>query len=362
MLGRRRPLKRLIAVAGTGCLFALAACGGASSSPSSGGKTHVTMFIWAGSHQGDVPRAVVKQYLAEHPDVQIDFVESNNTVTYPKMAAAKKTTPNDNYVDFGFFNASTFAQGEVDKMWEPLDKNAVPNLSHVLPAYLPSGDLGAGYQTTLSGLIYNKDKVSTPPTSWTDLWNPKYKGEVSIFDYQWIPLVVAARLNGGDENNIDPGFKVWAQHADQIKALVSSNDQLKNLLVSGDATLGYWWSSITQVWMDEGAPFGFAVPAEGAVAFPSYLATVTNLSPKQKKVAEDIINLLLEPKNAGEYGRLTGAIPLTDDAELTAAQKSDPNLQLSLVEKAMQLDWGTMARSDASWRKRWDTEVKAHMR
>jgi putative spermidine/putrescine transport system substrate-binding protein len=320
------------------------------------------MFIWAGSHQGDVPRAVVTKYLAEHSDVKIDFVESNNTVTYPKMAAAKKTTPKDNYVDFGFFNASTFAQGVVDHMWEPLDAKSVPNIAHVLPPYVPKGNLAAGYQTTLSGLIYNKDKVSEAPSSWTDLWNPKYKGKVSVFDYQWIPLVIAARLNGGSETNIDPGFKVWSQHGDQFKALVNSNDQLKNLLVSGDANLGYWWSSITQVWIDEGAPFGFAIPKEGAVAFPAYLATVTQLSPKQKKVAQDIINLLLEPQNAGEYGRLTGNIPLTDNAKLTDAQKSDPNLQLSLAEKAIQLDWGTMATQDATWRKRWDTEVKTHMR
>lgn len=324
----------------------------------SDGKVHLTMFIWAGSHQGDVPRQVVKNYLATHENVEIDFVESNNTVTYPKMVAAKRTTPDDNYVDFGFFNASTMAQGDVDGMWDALDPQAVPNMANVLPDYQRPGNHGVGYQASVIGMLYNKEKVSTPPSSWSALWDPKYRGRITTFDYQWQALVLAARLSGGGEKNIDPGFETWSKNAEQFKALVNSNDQLKNLLVTGDAWMAPWFSAIADDWIDEGAPLGFTVPKEGAIAFPTYLATVTNLTDAQKKVAHDIINLLLEAQNARKYGELTSSIPLVDNSGLKPKNKFQ---RLDVAEKAMQFDWGEIAKQDAKWRKRWDREVKSQL-
>jgi len=325
------------------------------------GPVSLTMFVWAGSNQNVVPEAVVRQYEKDHPNVKINIVESNNTVTYPKMIAAKKTTPDQNYVDFGFFNASTFAQGDVDGMWEPLNLSKIPNSRHVLPEYIPSNHSGLGYQNTIMGLAYNTKDVPAPPTSWTELWSSKNVGKVTTFDYQWEALVVAARLNGGSEKDIQPGFDIWSKHAKNFTALVSSNDQLQNLLVTGDAWYAPWFQSITAGWTAAGAPLGYVTPKEGAIAFPAYLCTVTNLTPDQRFVAYDVINQLLEPENAGRYGELTSSIPLTDNAKLSDAQKSNPDLQLSVARNAMQFDWATIAKNNTAWTAEWNSEVKANM-
>ncbi|TMR05012.1 extracellular solute-binding protein [Actinomadura soli] len=355
--------RRLLGLAGgAAAAMALGGCGSLGGGGSKDGKLHLNMFIWAGSNQGVLPREVVKQFLAENPEVSIDFVESNNTVTYPKMVAAKKTTPDDNYVDFGFFNASTFAQGVEDEMWDALNPSAVPNMSHVLKPYQVKDNMGAGYQLTVAGLLHNKKVAPASPTSWKALWDPAFAGKVAVFDYQWIPLVLAARLNGGSETQIDAGFKVWAEHASQFKALLNSNDQLLNLMSSGDAALSYWWYGISKDWIKGGAPFEYVTPAEGAVSFPAYLAMVSNLNSEQKDVAQQIINRLLDAKNAGRYADLTGTIAATDNAVLTERQKKDPALQPEVGQKAMQFDWGAIASQDAEWRKRWDSEVKSRMK
>src|SRR5919199_300979 len=93
----------------------------------SGDKVKVTFFIWAGSNQGVVPREVADAYMKSHPNVEIEYLESTNAATYPKMVAAKKTTPDQPLVQFGFFNAATVDQGVVDDMWEPIDLAHVPN-------------------------------------------------------------------------------------------------------------------------------------------------------------------------------------------------------------------------------------------
>ena len=71
---------------------------------------------------------------------------------------------------------------------------------------------GIGFIAT--GLAYNKDVFAKngwqAPTSWNDLADPKYKGKVVIppitNGYGLLTLVMQARINGGGEDKIDPGF------------------------------------------------------------------------------------------------------------------------------------------------------------
>jgi putative spermidine/putrescine transport system substrate-binding protein len=183
-----------------------------------------------------------------------------------------------------------------------------------------------------------------------------------MFDYDNRMLVIAAKLNGGGEDNIDPGFQVWSENAKNFRALVDSNDAVKNLLVSGDAWVAPWFSGLSYVWMREGAPLGFAIPKEGTIGFPLYLAMVKGVTPAQKAVCEDLLNELMSPANAGRYGKLTFAVPLVKNAELDEEQKKDPLLNAELAATSIALDYGSIALDAADWRERWDREVKFKLR
>ena len=324
--------------------------------------TEITFFIWAGSNQGVIPMEVIDTYKAAHSDVKINILESNNTITYPQMVAAKRTTPNDPLVHCGFFNVDSITKGDAEGMWDTMDVAQIPNMANVLESFRRPEDRGVGYQMSGIGLLYNKNAVSTPPTSWADLWSEEYRGRVTMFDYDTRALAIAARLNGGDEHDIDPGFKVWAEHADNFRALVDSNDAVKNLLVSGDAWVAPWFSSLSNVWIEEGAPLGFAVPEEGAIAFPVYLSIVNGADEAETKVCSDLINTLLEPGNAGRYGEMTFSIPVVANAEMSPEQASNPMLNLELAEKSVLLDYGYIGQMTPEWRQRWDREVKINMR
>ncbi len=350
-------MKRLAAIAAA--LLGSAASIGASQAQE---PVEITFFIWAGSNQGVVPMEVIEAYKQEHPEVTINILESNNAITYPKMVAAKRTTPDNPLVNCGFFNVDSMTKGDVDGMWASIDPAAVPNIEKVLPAFRRPDDKGVGYQMSGIGILYNKDKVSEPPTSWSVMWSPESKGKVTMFDYDTRMMAIAARLNGGDEFNIDPGFQVWGEHAENFRALVDSNDGVKNLLVSGDALYAPWFSSLATVWIKEGAPLAFAVPEEGAIAFPIYLTMVEGSTDAQKKVCTDLLNTLLEPANAGKYGQLTNSIPVVEGAEMTEEQKASPSLNIEMADKSILLDYGHIGRMTSEWRQRWDREVKFKMR
>jgi putative spermidine/putrescine transport system substrate-binding protein len=322
----------------------------------------ITFFIWAGSNQGVVPMRVIEAYRQANPRVQIDILESNNVLTYPRMVAARRTTPNNPLVHCGFFNVDSITKGDPEGMWTAFDPAAVPNMANIVEGFVRPQRRGIGYMMSGIGILYNRNAMATPPTSWTDLWNPANRQRVTMFDYDQRMMAIAARLNGGNEDNPDPGFRIWSQNARNFRALVDSNDAVKNLLASGDAWMAPWFTSISSVWIEEGAPFAFAVPREGLIAFPLFLAMVDGVTPAQRAVCQDLVNTLLAPDNAGEYGRLTRNIPLVSNAVLTEEQRINPMLNPAVARNAIQLDYNLLGEVASEWRERWDREVKFRMR
>ena len=57
-------------------------------------KVKLVHFVWVGGGQQVVPREVIPEYMKTHPNVEIEFYEGTNAVTYPKMVAAKQADPN----------------------------------------------------------------------------------------------------------------------------------------------------------------------------------------------------------------------------------------------------------------------------
>ncbi len=354
-----RPSTRLWLVLALALAATLAAGLVASRPAPAAAKVKLTMFIWAGANQGVVPREVVARYLKTHPDVEIEFWESTNAATYPKMLAAKQANPNAPLVNFGYFNVDLSNRGDTDDMWVPMDPARIPAVAKLPPGLRRPGNRGLGFSVSHVGLMYNKNLVKDPPTSWTALWDPKWQGKVTFFDNNFVPLVLAARLNGGSEQSVDPGFRLWTEHARNIRALPTTNDALKNILVTGEAQIAPWFAGIWKFWADEGAPLGFVNPKEGAIAFPLYLQIVKGSTPEQIKVAEEIISELMTPENNSRDAQLTNKIPAFPTA--TLAQHMDPAFNPKVIESAIWLDWAVMGQKASEWRSRWEKEVKSRM-
>ena len=80
-------------------------------------------------------------------------------------------------------------------------------------------------------------QVKTPPTSWADLWKPEYKGNVGITNLNstlgtgW--LVEIARMHGGSEANVEPGFKAIEALKPNLAAVAANPGQLATLFQQG---------------------------------------------------------------------------------------------------------------------------------
>ncbi|MEA2513757.1 MAG: putative spermidine/putrescine transport system substrate-binding protein [Thermomicrobiales bacterium] len=365
LLAERSRRALLKGVGGAGLSLAgLTAFGGGPTAAQS--EIDTTMFVWVGSNQGVVPREVREQYLKEHPGTTIELLEGTNAETYPKIKASLQMTPDDPLVNFGFFNIDATTKGTLDDVWLPLDKTKVPNLDNILDPYRRPNDIGVFWGLSGIGLVYHKEEVNPPPTSWADLWDPKYKGRVAFWDapaWSFNGLVAAARLNGGSEDNIEPGLKLYADAAKSghIHSLYNANDQLRQLMVSGEVVISVFFKGIMAPWEQEGAPIGYVVPKEGQIAFPLGLQMVRGSDQGQQDVAQDMINRLLDKETLRRYCNLTAAIPAGKDIKLDPPWDTDPAYQEEAIANAMQLDWAKIAEHNDEWTEMWNRDVVANL-
>lgn len=332
----------------------------ASAGAAKSSQIHLNFLVFQGPAQDTAARAVVAAYEKTHPNVSVSITAGSNAVEYPKMFAAHQTTPSQPLYNIVYLNPQTIAQGELDHMWLSLHVKQMKYTSQLFRMYRRPGYRGVPVGVGLVGLLYNTQAVKQPPTSWTDLWaNQTYKNKVTLFNYLWPynGLVMAAKLNGGSEVNAEPGFQAWEKGAGNIHTLITSTDQMFQQLSTGEVWLTGWVKSNQQVWASQGAPIGFAIPKEGAIAFPEYLGVVAGTTPAQQVAAEGIINLLVSPQYQAMWAETTFTAPSNPKAKLNAGLLKDPAFSPAVLKKAIQLNWLQIAKHDAAWRQEWDQNV-----
>ena len=112
--------------------------------------------------------------------------------------------------------------------------------------------------------------------------------------YGLYTLMMFARMNGGGEKSIEPGFKVMKDEVNaNVLAYEPSPGKMTELFQSGQAVLAVWGSGRVQSFANTGFPVDFVYPKEGAVTLLASACPVekANASP----LASEFIKAMLEP-------------------------------------------------------------------
>lgn len=324
----------------------------------------INQHVWTGA-QEIVPQRIAKAYRVAHPDVQLTVTAGTSGTALNKIKATVQAGVEPAF-NFGFFNMENTARGLLDNIWQPLDPALIPNLSNLQEKYRQPDNKGAFFCLDVGGIIYNKEKIKEPPKSWKDLFDPRYKGRIAMFDSFWTGngFLATAFVNGGSEDNIEPAFSVYEEAAKDghIHSLFTSNAQIQQLLVSGEVWLAPHFRGIALPWIEEGAPLGFAVPEEGLIAFPEGFQLVRGATPEAERIAQDVINQSLTREAIIDYSLTASVIPLLKDDELPPEITSDPAVQPDVLAKAFKPDYAKIAVNHQAWANDWNRRVKANLR
>lgn len=257
---------------------------------------------------------------------------------------------------------------------QPIDLNNVPNAQHIWDPFKTvtwnKDDKGNVYALPMAwginAVAYRSDKMDAP-TSWADLFDPKYEGKVALWDYAVESVLVAALYVG------IPRERIWTMNDKELaeckKALLSQKKNIRtywstlsdvtNLLASGEIYMAYSWVTPIYDLQKQNIPVELAIPKEGVVGWADnncISAGVTD--PARKLAAEKFINYILGPDFGETIANLGPYAPGTNLAADRIPMEHQKKIFMDDISVMDTFIWRLQPEGYDRWVKLWE-EVKA---
>ncbi len=179
-------------------------------------STELNLFVWTEYIPQDMQECFEKVY-----NIKVNRDEySANEEMYAKLSAGG--TAYDLVQPTDYIVGPMVKNGLIQK----LDQSKLPVLANFDPNYLNlSFDQGneytIPYEAGTDAIVYNADKVTTPPQSFADLWKPEYAGKLVMLDDSRATIGATLLTLGYDVNTKDPK-QLWTGEAFLAQQEVSS--------------------------------------------------------------------------------------------------------------------------------------------
>lgn len=244
-----------------------------------------------------------------------------------------------------------------EDLLDPITAPKAANLAQLVPGAVHMDGMWANYLQPWLGIAYNKTAMKSPPSSWTELFDPKYKGRIiipSLQNTEGLPLIfMAAHLAAGvamdaAQKDVDAGFKKLATLKPNLLTIYTQQPQAYNLLEQGEAyMIGPAMSAYALERKAAGAPIDLIAPKEGVFAMPSGIAVIKGAP--QADLAFAYVNEMLGAELQSKLADLTYSL---------ATNKAVPRpAGLAADIKVHGIDWANVAAQRTQWIGRWDREM-----
>ncbi|HTK00197.1 MAG TPA: extracellular solute-binding protein [Bordetella sp.] len=151
-----------------------------------------------------------------------------------------------------------------------------PNYADLLPGF--QDQWGPTISMQVIGIGYNPRRIKTPPTSWDELWDPKYKGRVGLTALNsQLGIAFLAELNrlrGGGPGNFDPAFKAIRELMPNVGAVAADLGAFATLWQQEQIDIAPYNFNFVQTLKSKGVPVELAIPATGAAGWKTSMHVV----------------------------------------------------------------------------------------
>ncbi len=256
----------------------------------------------------------------------------------------------------------------------PLDLNKIPTYNQLSPQLrsLPlvkveSKTYGVPFMWGPDPLLYDTSLFHEPPDSWSILWDPKYKGKVSVWD-DLSTVYMAAQLLGYDQP--DPGqlYNLSDEQLEKVKKkllelkpnvrkLWATGGELTNLFENHEVVLAMGWPLMTNELRKHGFPIGETIPKENTTGWIDHL--MITAASEHKDLAYEFLEYMVQPRTQKAVTDVTGYIPANPLAAQFMTADEKKNLHLDDVDNYYKrlYFWQNVPRRD-KYNQIWN-EVKA---
>jgi putative spermidine/putrescine transport system substrate-binding protein len=320
-----------------------------------------TLYVaaYGGSFEDVMRKQVFPPFEAKY-GVTVEYVAGNSTDSLAKLQAQKGSEQ----IDVAILDDGPMYQAVELGFCALLAQAPIYHDLYDVAAF-PSGK-AVSIGVVGTGIMYNAkyfvEQHWTVPGSWKDLEDPKYKKKLVIpplnNTYGLHALVMTARVNGGGEKNVDPGFKVFKQSIDpNVLVYEPSPGKMTELFQTNQAVIAVWGSGREKALAATGFPVDFVYPKEGGVALGVAACAVAGAGDKPE--AQAFVQFLLTPEMQAILAQGAGLGPVNKTVTLPADQQVGIPYGPAQVDKLQKIDWDTVNEHREEWNRRWTREIES---
>jgi spermidine/putrescine transport system substrate-binding protein len=188
---------------------------------------------------------------------------------------------------------------------QKFDKSSMPNASANLiarlqsPPFDPKREFSMPWQSGMTGIIYRKDKVERTPKSVEDLFNPAYKGKVTMLTEMRDTVGLVSAWQGADPEKAS--LDQFMKAIDKVQEGVDSgqirgftgNEYLKDI-PKGDSWIIFGWSGDAVQLKADDPNVEFVLPESGGMLWTDNMQIPVGAP--HAFTAEKFIDFIYEPE------------------------------------------------------------------
>lgn len=293
---KRHNIQFLLMVIG---VLVLVACTPNTPEPDNTAPPPLAKTIRFYSWVADVPQEILDRF-TEETGVNVEFV------TYESQDETISNLRNGEVYDVVVLNNEYVAVAISEGLLSELDYSILTNFRNISPnfrdlAYDPQNRHSVPYNWGTFGIVINPEKVTTPITSWEDLWKDEFKGKLVMWNGIRTSLGITLKTLGYDPNttNLEELAQAEAKLMElrpSVLAFVGASADVVPLLTTGDGVIAAGYVGDIFAAKNEGVALEYILPEEGTLLWGDNFVIPKN-SPNAY-TAHIFVNFLLKSESA----------------------------------------------------------------
>lgn len=226
----------------------------------------LALLEWSGYEIPDFTKAFTSKY----PNAKLDFQFADGGASFFSKVKTGAAT-----VDIAHPCSNWTATWVDNDLLAPIDVSRLSNWEQLDPTMRGLGKVGdqvyfIPWDWGFDSMIVNTDTVKAEdiPTSWKDLWDPKYAGRIALEDYAEVMVALAATawdLPYPDLSEADLAVvkeKLIALKKN-VKTFWGAASEVVQLMSSGEVDMAYGWNDTYSNVLKAGVKATYIEPKEG---------------------------------------------------------------------------------------------------
>jgi putative spermidine/putrescine transport system substrate-binding protein len=273
-----------------------------------------------------------------------------------RLQAAKGNRPP---FDVAFFDTPQVLDAAKEGLIVEFPIAKSPNFKDLLPKF--QDKWGPKITMQVIGIGYNPRKITTPPKSWEELWNPKYKGRVGLTALNsQLGIAFLAELNrlkGGSETDFDPAFKALRELLPNVGAIAANLGAYATLWQQEQIDIAPYNFNFVQTLKAKDVPVELSIVETGAVGWDTSLHLVANAA--EPELALKYIDLHLDPAIQAQMLKPPyDVIPTNSKVKLEGAITKSIAASQADLAKVRGFDWTKLNPQRGALIERFNREIK----